>query len=480
MTISIGIEGFFYKESGLNTDNHTMYLSLILLTLFSLNSAFSNDVECADVSSDFASLIDNKKSVTIPKAPEIPKMKEIEKVVIPEFVLTNHARDLKKIDPIVHTSWTRDLDVFMGNAILADNKEYMDVFTELGFKLNPEGKATAVPTLTEFMKNYIKALGARGIKNNKSIQPAYSLLNDKNSQEILLLNPILDSWPVRPNLSVRVPGSTRFNLPSATVHGALKNRRFPLFEGVHDVFHFIAFIKYPEYAEALAKASHKIVGTVGAQFEERIFYAIEALSLGDPNKVEQMTKSFYSLKKLTPETYTYANVKHVFESIPEKELFHRAEKMAADYDQLWVNYGSANLNPFERNTVLERLTVYDAVSSVDGSFPAHNSAVYYKASFFAEINYLKRFLEYREMPEKIRAITKIDPELSGEELLRKLIARQLAKMEYLTYKTATETPVNVWVSETMRPQVDPQGKVATLLSEVFGDAGLSSMLKAEK
>ncbi|MBL7542208.1 MAG: hypothetical protein JNL11_00245 [Bdellovibrionaceae bacterium] len=172
------------------------------------------------------------------------------------------------------------------------------IFKKLGFDFKENSNLVA-PRFDLFVEKYNNLLDELAIPESKRIRPAIVLENYKN--DIVLVRPSIDPWPS----GTRWHLANEVRLRSRLMSSNVAEGRYPIFfEGIHDVIHMVLFAIYPDYAESIRSGSLKLSKNMHQGFMSRVTFNIEALSLGNPEKIEEI-KSQISISHLTKQSSFY-------------------------------------------------------------------------------------------------------------------------------------------------------------------------------
>lgn len=151
---------------------------------------------------------------------------------------------------------------------------------------------TRSPGWIEMAGHYRELLAEQKIEAANFIVPAIVLYREvSGKKEYLLIDPFKDPFPLESEGYKVLTSEVEFNLPFSVIAAGLASGKFPLLDAVHDVSHFVAFVRYPEFTKAIVsrfRETKKEEFTSG--FKRRQYWLTEALSLPDPSSLASTTE----------------------------------------------------------------------------------------------------------------------------------------------------------------------------------------------
>ena len=391
--------------------------------------------------------------------------------------------------------WKRELhelkEIAFLNADPTQAKEKLATLLALGFEIR-NGELIP-PSFDPFVKNYIQLLNSAKVPEGRRILPATVLVRGVgDSRQYRLVTPGLDPWPSEPGFRV-LKGCEEFNLPAEVVREGLLRGRYPLMDSPHDIFHFVSFAMNPKYMMALYEGHQRIAHlSLTTNLERRIFFAQEALSLGDPQKISAMKNIFAASRAGVTESFSaYADF---YRKMPHAELVAHANSLIQKYESLLVDYGGGvvrswekvdNLQQFYWDRYEESYLTSVALSAARGSLIFRDNAELLFGGTMSSFPFvLKHILEMRNLPsDQILKIVQrngnllyflVDPKSSVRtlrpdylDLLDQIIADHIARMEFVALKTAQDFPVEKWIEQSFREAPEPDLPLVQFVNEAY-------------
>lgn len=348
------------------------------------------------------------------------------------------------------------------------------------------------PTFRQFLSNYKKWLDLREIPEANRIYPALvlirgSILSEKGDYDIKFVTPGLDPWPQE--LGYRIfqigNGQDPFNVPPKDMVRAHHFRRFPLI-AFHDSNHFASFALYNKYSEAINDAFRNITEfPKWPSFEMRLFIVLEYLSLGNPNFINVMKRTF-----ITPEIQHsdgYISLRHfneAFFSVGDLEVVNHAHYMAKAFDKMMIDYGGASFRSYEKGS--NQITdFHKAIGSILLPMPKGKvtNLINSKLSSSAQNNLpslLSMFKATEVQPNRVQddilSALKISdwgelrdgsmpPIKDSRDFILYLIRKELARIEYFLWNSS-HIPIGDWVKTLLNDgSLDPDTPTMLILRD---------------
>ena len=169
--------------------------------------------------------------------------------------------------------------------------EKLQTWNDLGYQWASEQQEAVSPDWMEFAKNYRSLLRKQGIDPKDTFVPAVVIYRNngktksgKTKREYRFIDPVTESFPEDMEAWNMLTKDVQFNIPFDPIFQAMREGKFPLMDAVHDVSHFVGFLRFPEFAKSV-RQQMKIAknDTASRGFKRREYWLTEALSLPDPN-----------------------------------------------------------------------------------------------------------------------------------------------------------------------------------------------------
>ncbi len=163
--------------------------------------------------------------------------------------------------------------------------EKVVVLNELGIEWADNQDSPKVsPDWMTMAKNYRQALASRHIDLDSTFVPAL-ILYKKNGEKFdyLIIDPLAEAFPADMENWKVLTKDVQFNLPFQTMMTAMKNGKFPLLDAVHDLSHFISFLRFAELTKSIRQEISRATETTFTPgFKRREYWLTESLSVLDP------------------------------------------------------------------------------------------------------------------------------------------------------------------------------------------------------
>lgn len=359
----------------------------------------------------------------------------------------------------------------------------------LGFHKN--GDEVNSPTYKEFLKNYLTALKKAGHKIEDSILPALVLVKGPLGQatDHRLITPGLDPWPTEPGYRFLL-ADEMFNIPFRAIISGLQRGRFPLMDASHDVAHFVSFLLHPNYARQLLKSAKEIpeLAKYPISFSRRLFYSLELLTLANPERKEDLRNVLLFPGNKSSDTYfAFSDYMEFFSKLSRQQLIKHAEKLILTYDSYLLDYGGGVARSYEKNEQI----VGDYYFKTDptsvlfqylGSVRSDLSEVQRNIMGTIPPVLLSELLKMRRLDkDSFQGIVNSNSFLGDHfnnpngrlaadygKRLDRLIALQVARLEYGLWETSHRITVEKWVAETLSVQISPDSEIARFVRDFYG------------
>lgn len=339
---------------------------------------------------------------------------------------------------------------------------------ELGFSIS--GDQFLTPSLSEMVRNYQKALDKRKIPANERILPAVVFSNDRRSyQEHYHIDGFFT-----PGVDKPLDISTDLNFQNIqaspeSMLGLVSQGRYPIFStGLHDVWHFVTFLKSPLYAKLL-RAAYSRFQKLGASHGQisRLTYETESLALARADKASEI-RDIITIKN--PDGKSIADFRAAIESLPETEIIYRTQLMSQKFDSFLNIHAAGALNPTEsrsfRNDAkrsywfnqLQKPPQENPPEVDPNPFVLILEAPNVMSAVLSE--HLRRYVETKPHPQNpdSRTIT-----------LSRLID-QLARMEYFLWVSSTQISMQKWMEDTLQEKLDSNSPTIQFIRDAFGES----------
>ncbi|MDA9951335.1 hypothetical protein N9D31_02055 [Oligoflexaceae bacterium] len=169
----------------------------------------------------------------------------------------------------------------------------LKVWRELGYEWN-KGELSSSPNFYELAANIKRLLLEKGVTPQNGFVPALVLykkvevFNEKTKKledgfEYKFIDPVSEKFPENMNEWHVLTQDTQFNIPFDPIFSAMRAGKFPILDAIHDISHFVAFIRFPELTKGLRKNFEKMsLKDVSLAFKKRQYWLTEAMSIPDP------------------------------------------------------------------------------------------------------------------------------------------------------------------------------------------------------
>lgn len=240
-----------------------------------------------------------------------------------------------------------------------EGPEKLQVQEELGIRWNTKDAPTVIPTWLEFAAKYRAALKRRGIDPMSTFTPALVLYKDLGEvvnnttgkktmkREYLFIDPLTDSFPEDISLWKILNKDVQFNIPFTPIFEAMQKGKFPLLDAVHDVSHFVSFLRFPEFAQSVRKQMNNSPSVVTSGFKGREYWLTEALSLPDPNG-ERVNHSFLSKQGRPTKVRSPKEIEKELSRLGDKELVEYSYNLAKHMESQLRDVSGGNSNTAEK------------------------------------------------------------------------------------------------------------------------------------
>ena len=352
-----------------------------------------------------------------------------------------------RVSPRYQRKWTDALNrwhrEFIAEVVKLNGRE-LYALRKFGFEFVGQNEIVA-PPFDVFAKNYSAYLDEMGIPESKRIRPALSL-ESRDTKEVVLVRPGIDSWP-----SGTAWGARPLRLKARQMAQNVSEGRFPVFEGgSHDIVHFLLFALHPDYAEQIRTGNSKLLQDMSKGFMSRAAFNLEALSLADPTKINEIRMQI-TIKKPTPHS-TFRDFQSAVQTLPVDALIARAEYWKRSYQDFLVYYSAGMREPYERQVYRN----FVGTSYLPTTLPSELLA--------GGMTHLDVVVEKRTTSLRLASSS------TKEQESHALMALQdaVAKVEYALWASATRINLAQWMKDTMRPDIDLQAPTFGFIVDIFG------------
>lgn len=357
---------------------------------------------------------------------------------------------IDQVSPGYESAWNKNLhyyrDFFSG--IVKSQSVELTIMKKLGFIFS-EHSVVSFPSLSTFIRKYEELLNDLKIPESKRLRPAVVLRN-KNTGELLAVRIGIDPWPTDLT-GWSFPRDVR--LKARAMAENISAGRFPVFsEGLHDVFHLLLFSIHPEYVSLLRSGNAQLLQHMKKGFMSRVAFNLEALSLANPAQVREISK-LVSYKNPTIDS-RLQDFQAATSKLTDGEVVERARFWGKAYQNYLIHYSAGMREPYERSQynglVDSRVLSYKALP---------NELL---ASGMAHLDY--------KLSNRLNAVLNSNS-LSRSYLEKMADLRQsLATLEYALWASSSKIDLQQWMSDTMKPEVNPKSPTFQFILDVFGES----------
>lgn len=242
---------------------------------------------------------------------------------------------------------------------LAQGSAKAAALEELGFRLEEdEGKRPDGPSFMQISRNYHEGLKRRGFRFKDIIRPGMVFFGYPDGQlDCKVLDPNVDSLP-DPNSGYQLLSSSRlFNIPFRAIIEALKEGKWPLMEELHDVSHFIAFLRFPVFVRSVLEAVRNLTESdYTSGFKRRLFWLMETMSLPDFASRSEIIE-FLRNKRGLQHGDSLAKIRSSAARISDSDLATYADELATFFGSVQADFSGGTSMSREK---------YDYIGSIFG------------------------------------------------------------------------------------------------------------------
>ncbi|MBI3542304.1 MAG: hypothetical protein HY075_03380 [Deltaproteobacteria bacterium] len=378
-----------------------------------------------------------------------------------------------------------------------EGPEKIAIQEELGVKWKGSEAPTSTPTWVELARNYRAALKRRGIDPASTFVPTMVLYRDLGQvpspktgklvtkREYLFVDPLAESFPADMSKWRLLNKDVEFNIPFQPIFEAMQQGKFPLLDATHDVSHFVAFLRFPEFAAAV-RARLKAASADGATsgFKGREYWLTEALSLPDPQG-QAANEKFLRDQGRPTETRPVVELERELGKLDEPTLIDYAYKLARQLESQLRDVSGGNSNSSEkwyylsesfgmkaRDLLREDLSRSTPIGPVMALAKVYfeNAPVSLHANPKALTNETATFnFNTFATAQKLLALSLKAGKLGG--VARADALRQLVRFASRTESLLTQRPFSYaeWAESFLKPDLSASDPIAKMLTGLFSN-----------
>jgi hypothetical protein len=421
--------------------------------------------------------------------------------------LSKEQRELKmyfetKYEKDVNWEWNFDMPKEL-NALKEDaseGQEKIEILQKLGFQIS--GTEVKSPRYIDFVNNYLKQLSELGIPRNESLLPALVLWRvNEGKIEHRLVTPGIDPWPAEPGFMMSAPPV--FNLPYDLILKAHQNGKFPLVSsGVHDIFHFVSFLRNPEYMRTLRLATKGITNPRPVKFMGfRLNYLDEWFSLGNPKLKDKMKAEFSLLKTIPVESAnSFKSFLDAANSMPDEKLITYAHQLEKIYPSLLTEYGGAVTRSGEKKSFsdlsggihffdmflnpqpmrdLNRIwrespslfpkTLQEILEVVELSEPEFAKYLTHEIASTYRNKFSQLYRNGQDLDAYVPSGEFLTPATNARAIIMQMLRTHIARMEYVIWRSTEDMTYKDIIKGILRPDGSVDKKVLEFVKEGWGE-----------
>lgn len=390
------------------------------------------------------------------------------------------------------------------NEIITDpigGLEKIEILRALGFQIN--GKVVKAPRYIDFINNYLNLLSKLEVPQNESILPAIVLWKvDGGRIEYRLITPGVDPWPNEPGF--QMSQSPIFNLPYDVILEAHKNGKFPLMNNaVHDIFHFVAFLRNPEFMRTLRLSVKEINNPRPVKYMGfRLNYIDEWISLGNPKLKKRIQQVFSTFKKFPENKSNSFNFfLNSINAMPEKQLIQYANHLNLVYPELLLEYGGAVTRSSEKLSNSKLTSGNQVFNFFLNQEPIRELSLLWRESPSLFSKTLKEILEIVELPDRefakylthnIVGVNRpkysqlyksnqnlsaygipenefLEPSENARAIVVQMLRTHIARMEYVAWRSVNDMTYKDIIMGLLRADGSVDSKVGEFIKDGWGE-----------
>lgn len=415
----------------------------------------------------------------------------------------------------LHVPYGRDDDPNSFYFFVADQfegRQKIAIQKELGFEwLDLSQPPTRAPGWMDLARNYRNLLIQSKIDSKNFIVPALVLYRTVDTKkQYLMIDPFVDSFPPESEGYKALTSNVEFNLPFYVISDGLRNGKFPLLDAVHDVSHFVAFYRFPEFTKNIVSQFRRFKSeSFTPAFKRRQYWLTEALSLPNPNSLES-AKEFLRSKHRPLAPKTLSDLRNSMTVKNKTELLDYALEISTFLESTLLDVSGGSSSSPEKYFYLSEVlglradavangtlspngNVYGIVSLFDTIFKnqpvtfagnpkqvTNETAVFNFQIIASSLRYLSLALKENN-PQKIaihfadpagRFTTNngnrspIDLKKGAEDELLEMVKVLIAASEFILVKGASFS-IQEWVETFLQPDLESSHPISQFLLEVF-------------
>jgi len=261
----------------------------------------------------------------------------------------------------------------------SESKEKLYWTQKLGFKWSGSDEPSQSPDQLTLARNYKKALEELGIDESSFFVPAMVFYRDisvsKNgvqtpSKEYRFVDPLkedinsLDAdWKI-------LSSDVQFNLPFSAMMEGMKQGMFPMLDAVHDIYHFVAFLRFTEGTKALRASINKTtIADYSSGFKRREYWLTEALSIMLPD-AQMANAQFLKSHRSDSAAKSLDQIRAELKSLKESDLIEYSLKLSVHLGNQLRDVSGGNSSPAEKWFYLGEVVGVSGKDLVDAVLPA--------------------------------------------------------------------------------------------------------------
>lgn len=348
---------------------------------------------------------------------------------------------------------------------MRDNSETFKLYLELGITF--QNGRFVFPPAHQMMMKYTQALRRRGIPEQSWILPSITYRRDAGSgvYEYRTIIPYLEPFPSEPGFQLIE------KVPDAVFEYALRNGALPL-SNFHDIHHFIAFLRSPEFMTKIKTAFVQLGDgpfTLGQR--RRFTYALESLSLVSPQYKAETDEILKPLTQLPTLPLSQA----LFRNAPISQVVAVGQQIQIRLDGMLSHYSGIGMSKTE--TALE-LADYRKSTRVEDLIASLESPVAFdpqieqnlpRNSFQEDPMYLSTKLQILlgAYSDGVRT-----PEI--ESAIRTIVMNG----SFFMLHSSQHIGIDKWVDDMLGPQFSTNSETMQFIRQAFGEDSITYRMLA--
>lgn len=379
-----------------------------------------------------------------------------------------------------------------------ESKEKFSITKKLGLKWNGSDEPSVCPDWITLATNYRKAQADLGIAENDSFVPVMVFYKEIMVTKDGKLVPGMDYRFVDP-LKEDINGLTaewkiltsdvQFNLPFSAMMEAMKKGLFPMLDAVHDIYHFVSFLRFPEATKALRRALDQVsVADYSSGFKRREYWLTEALSLVFPES-QQANSEFLRINRGRVRAKSIKQIRLELGQLKESDLIEYSLKLANHMGSQLRDVSGGNSSPAEKWFYLGDIVGVPGRALVDNILPEKQdltAVTYLSDSYFrngpvlyagnpkpmtnetATFSFSTFNMAHRLLAQALGSNFRdhFKRRITKKQLLQDLLEYS-ARTEFLI--RSEQPTIQSWYENFLTKDMDPNGPIGQLLTTVFGN-----------